>query len=441
MSKVSMIFEKRRQALMSQLDSDSVVVVIGNVGKSRSKNIQYHFRPDNDFYYLTGFKEPNAAMVLRPHHSNPYALFCRPNNAALETSFGARAGVNGAKEYFGADIAYAIEDFDSTLPTLLDDRKKVYFLDEQGLYENKIFSWLHQQRRATPFDSLKTYRSLLPLQPLIHNARRVKSVEEVLQIKKAVEASISAHKAVMKACKVGVNEGQLEAVFLREIANFGCKEVAYPSIVAGGNNACCLHYEDNSQILENGQMLLIDAGAEYQYYCSDITRSYPVNGKFSEEQKALYNIVLSAIDAAISLVKPGLSWHLIHQTCMEKLAKGLIDLGIISGSFDEVMKEERYLKYSVHKTGHWLGMDVHDVGSYHASSAKNQDDWLALEEHMVFTIEPGLYFPEDCLEVDSIWRGIGIRIEDDILVTKSGCENLSSAVPRTVEEIEMLMGW
>lgn len=434
-------FYARRQLLMQQLDNDSVVIIVGNCAKTRSKNINYHFRPDNDLYYLTGFTEPNAVAVLRPEHELEFVLFVRENNAAAETSFGARAGLEGAKVNFQANDAFSIADIHQQLPRLLEQRHKVYLLDEQEFYSEHVSAWLHQQRRTTGFDIPKVYRQLLPLQPLIHNARVIKSDDEVALIRHAVQASIHGHKAMMQQCRPMMNELQLQAIFDREIANFGCRAVAYPSIVAGGNNGCCLHYEENNSTLNNGDLVLIDAGAEYQQYCSDITRTWPINGKFTEPQQQIYQLVLAAIDAAIAKVKPGLVWNEIYQTCMQVLAQGLIELGIISGSFDEVMQSESYRQFTVHKTGHWLGMDVHDVGSYHEDSRYHESNshWRLLEENMVFTIEPGLYFPSDCLDVAEQWRGIAIRIEDDILVTATGHENLSAAIPRTLDEIEAFM--
>ncbi len=429
------IFAERRAWLAEQLDENSVVIVIGNVAKTRSKNIKYHFRADNDLYYLTGFAEPNTLAVIRPHHTEPFVLFSRPNDAAAETSFGARAGIDGAKNYFGADQAFDINDIEQHITGLLGDRTKVYYLDEQDIYSDRILSWINHQKRSTGFDIYKQHRQLLPLAPIIHNNRVIKSDEEVALIKKAVAASVSAHKKVMQVATVGMNEFHIEATFNREIAEFGCRDVSYPSIVACGNNACCLHYEDNNCELEDGKLLLIDAGAEYNFYCSDITRTWPINGKFSVEQAQLYQVVLSAIDSAIALVKPGLSWNLIHQTCIEQMAKGLLELGILSGSFEQVITDETHKQFTVHKTGHWLGMDVHDVGSYH----QNDNAWKILQANMVFTIEPGIYIPEDCTLVDEKWRGLGIRIEDDILVTQTGAENLSVAVPRTIEEIELWM--
>lgn len=428
-------FYARREKLMQQLDGDSVVIVVGNCAKTRSKNINYHFRPDNDLYYLTGFNEPNAVALLRPKHENEFVLFVRENDAAAETSFGARAGLSGAKEYYQANEAFCIKDIHTELPNLLEQRSKVYLLDEQEFYSDYTNAWLHHQRRTTGFDIPKVYRQLLPLQPIIHNARVIKSNNEIALIRHAVQASIHGHKAMMRLCKPMMNELQLQAIFDREIANFGCRAVAYPSIVASGNNGCCLHYEENNSLLNNGDLVLIDAGAEYQQYCSDITRTWPINGKFTQAQQQIYQLVLAAIDAAIMKIKPGLAWNEIYQTCMQVLAKGLIELGILSGSFEEVMKNECYRQFTVHKTGHWLGMDVHDVGSYHDENNK----WRFLEENMVFTIEPGLYFPLDCMDVDEKWRGIAVRIEDDILVTATGYENLSAAIPRTVTEIESYM--
>ena len=428
-------YQQRRQLLIETMDEDSVVIIVGNNAKARSKNINYHFRPDNDLYYLTGFTEPNAVAVIRPKHQVEFVLFVRANNAAAETNFGARAGLSGAKFAFRADEAMNINDITLEMPILLAQRSKVYLLDEQEYYAGEMNKWLHQQRRTSGFDIPKIYRQQLPLQPYLHNVRVIKSADELALMRHAVAASIQGHKAMMKACQPDMNELQLQAIFDREIADFGCREVAYPTIVASGNNGCCLHYEENNCPLIEGELVLIDAGAEYQQYCSDITRTWPINGKFSGPQQQIYCLVLAAIDAAIAKVKPGLSWHEIHLTCMEVMAQGLIDLGIIKGSFDDVMKSESYRQFTVHKTGHWLGMDVHDVGSYHDDNG----NWRLLEENMVFTIEPGLYFSEDCQDVEPQWRGIAIRVEDDILVTASGHENLSASIPRTVNEIETYM--
>jgi len=429
------LFLQRRIRLCQKLDEHSIVIIVGNCAKTRSKNINYHFRPDNDLYYLSGFTEQDAVMVLRPNHQQNFVMFTRPNDEKAETNFGARAGLEGVKNEFSVDQAFAIDEIDQKLPALLLGRNKVYFLDEQEIYSARIFDWLNFQRKNSAFDTVKQYRQLLPLAPILHNDRVIKSAEEIHLIKHAVKASVSAHIKVMQSCEIGMNEYQLSAIFDREIAEFGCRDVAYPSIVASGNNACCLHYEENNSPLKDGDLLLIDAGAENQLYCSDITRTWPINGKFSEAQAQLYQVVLSAIDAAIRQIEPGLSWQCIYQTCTEYLAKGLLDLGILSGSFEQVMEDESYRQFTVHKTGHWLGLDVHDVGRYHDKNGV----WVTLAANMVFTIEPGIYIPENCQGVVEKWRGIGIRIEDDILVTHTGCENLSREIPRTIKDIELLM--
>ena len=429
------IYSQRRTALFQSHDKNSVIIIVGNSQKVRSKNIKYHFRPDNDFFYFTGFNEPDAVAVFRPHHQNPYTLFVRGKDAAAEVSFGARAGEQGAVEKYGADFAYDIKSLNNVLPTLLENRTQVFYLDEQELYASQILKWIAQQRRHSGFDVIKRYRQLLPFQSYAHNKRVIKESNELSLIRHAVEASTHAHKQVMKTCRPGINETFLAATFDYEIAKHNCQDVAYPSIVAGGNNGCCLHYEENNCVLNDGEMLLIDAGAEYQQYCADITRTYPINGKFTESQKVIYELVLLALDTAIARVEPGLSWHLIYQTCVEVMTKGLIELGILKCSYDEAIASEAHKQFTVHKTGHWLGMDVHDVGDYHDADGL----WRKLKENMVFTIEPGIYIPDTCQDVDEKWRGIAVRIEDDILVTSSGCENLSAGVPRTVKEIEQWM--
>lgn len=429
------LYQQRRDWLLAQIPQDSVVILVGNCEKVRNKNISYLFRQDHDFYYLTGFKEADAVAVLRPNSDKPFVLFNRPNNHALEVSFGERAGQKGAVEYYGADQAHDIAELDAVLPSLLGDRKFLYLSDELGRFHGKVFSWLDSQRKSAKFDQVKVFRELRSILPAIHNRRRIKDDTELALIKTAVKASVEGHKAVMKLAADGINEQVLSAEFFRKISEFGCQDVGYPTILAGGNNACCLHYTDNNQPLKSGELVLIDAGGDYQYYTADITRTFPVNGKFTAVQKQLYQLVLNALDAAIAEVKPAASWHLIYEAAMKVLAKGLIELGILTAPFEEVWNNELYKEFTVHKTGHFMGMDVHDVGSYHDEQGK----WITLQENMVFTIEPGLYFPKHCQHIDEKWRGIGIRIEDDILVTANGHENLSAAAPRTIEEIELFM--
>ena len=432
---MSNIYHQRRSELLEQLPNDSLAIVAGYQQKVRSKNIKYHFRQDNDFLYLTGFDEPDAIAILVKGDVNQYLLFCRPKDPAQEVSFGARAGVEGAVAIHGADKAFTVAEFEQTLLLLLQQVNTLYIGDELGRFSSQLISWVNQQRHHCSFDTPKRFTSIKPLAEVLHSKRVVKSQDELAKIRSAVYASTAGHKAVMQACKPGINERELSSLYDFTIAKHGCNDVAYPSIVAGGNNACCLHYEENCCELVNGQMLLIDAGGEFEYYAADITRSYPVNGRFSPEQKVIYQLVLKALDQAIEKVCPGAAWNSLYETCMQVMAEGLKELGLLSGSIDEIMENESYKRFTVHKTGHWLGMDVHDVGPYH----NNKGQFRTLEANMVFTIEPGIYIPLDATDVPEAYRGMGIRIEDDILVTNNGYENLSVDLPRSIEDIEALM--
>lgn len=429
------IYQQRRQWLLEQLPQDAVVILVGNTEKVRNKNIHYPFRQDHDFYYLTGFDEPQAVAVLRPNSDAPFIMFNQPSDQYQETWFAARSGQVGAVTKYGADQAFDISLFEQMLPELLAMRSQVYISDELGLYQQQLPTWLNQQRKTAKFDEPKIFRSLHSILPLIQNRRRIKDEQELRLIKAAVAASNSGHQHLMSICKPGMSEQQMAAEFYNHISKFGCQDVGYPTILAGGNNACCLHYDVNRGTLNDGDMVLVDAGGDYQYYTADITRTYPVNGQFSAEQKDVYEIVLAALDVAIATVKPSASWNSMYPAAMAVLAQGLIDLNILNQPLDQVMEQELYKPYTLHKTGHWMGMDVHDVGAYHQVNG----DWVNLEPNMVFTIEPGLYFPQGMAGVDERWHGMGIRIEDDILVTETGCQNLSVEVPRKVTEIEEFM--
>lgn len=432
---VSDIYKQRRIALLNQLPKNSLVLLAGYQQKVRSKNIKYHFRQDNNFFYLTGFDEPDAIALIVKAETTSFHLFLRPKDKVQEVNFGNRAGITGAIEHYNADHAYPVSGFTTQLLRLMEGVTSLYVCDENNRFSSDIVSWANHHRHSGSFDTPKQFVAIKQLAEVLHQHRLVKTEDEINNIRHAVKASTFAHKKVMQACSPDINERELSALFNFSIAKGGCSEVAYPNIVASGNNACCLHYEDNCCELKDGQMLLIDAGAEYQYYASDITRSYPVNGKFSDEQTAIYQIVLNALDRAIEIVKPGLSWNSINETCMKVMANGLKELGLLTGSIEHIMTTESYKRFTVHKTGHWLGMDVHDVGPYHDTAG----NWRRLESGMVFTIEPGIYIPVDATDVPEVYRGMGIRIEDDVLVTDTGCENLSKAIPRTVDEIEAIM--
>ena len=428
------VYRQRRNWLCEQLDEDSVVILIGNIEQVRNKNINFRFRQDHDFYYYTGFAEPDSVAVIRPGHKQSYVLFVQPKDEQQETWFAARTGIHGAVGELGADIAFSIEQLEEKISDLMGTRRNIYWSDEQGRFKNRIFDWMDRQRFTAKFDEVKVYRNLHNVLPLAQERRPVKDDHEIELLRSAVSASSMGHRHLMQICQAGKSEQEMAAAFYHEVSKHGCSDVGYPTILAGGNNACCLHYDVNRETLKDGDLVLVDAGGDFQYYTADITRTYPVNGKFTPEQRDVYQIVLAAIDAAITVVKPGVSWNCIYPAAMEVITRGLLDLKILKGSFDEVWDKKAYEPFTLHKTGHWLGLDVHDVGSYR----DNSGGWKKLQKNMVFTIEPGLYFPTGSV-VDERWQGMGIRIEDDILVTGSGYENLSISVPRKVDDIENFM--
>ncbi|MGB0835745.1 MAG: aminopeptidase P N-terminal domain-containing protein [Psychrobium sp.] len=426
----------RRLQLVSQLDSDSVAIIVGNVEQVRNLNISYPFRQDNDFYYLTGFNEPDCVCVIRPGHDTPYVMFARDNDGYQEVQFGARSGLKGLEANHGVDKAIDANEFEATIVSLFEKRHKLYISDNHCRFHNRLGHWLTAKQSDHAFDSVKVYRSIHQLSPMIAQMRVLKDEHELSLIKQAAEASINGHIEVMKACVPNVNERVLSATFNRTISDYGCDSVGYGNIVASGNNGICLHYEDNNQPCNDGDMVLTDLGGEYQHYTADISRTFPVNGKFSDAQAALYQIVLNALDASIALVKPGAKWNILFEANQRVLAQGLLDLGILSGNIEDILATGAQREFTVHKTGHWMGLHVHDVGSY---QLPNSDEWTVLEPNMVFTIEPGIYIPADCDKVDTKWRGIAIRIEDDILVTEDGFINLTERAPRTIAEIEACM--
>ncbi len=428
--------QHHRARLCQQLDSHCAVIVAGSPQRTRSKNQPYRFTQNKDFLYLTGFHEPDALALIRPGHPQPYVLFCRPRDPAMETSFGARLGPEGAVATLGADLAYPIDDVDAVLPTLLQDRQRILLGDEENRYTQRVWGWLNHQRSSVRFDERRHFRSMEPLAGLLHEMRVIKSDAEIAAIRHAVAAACDAHRTVMAHTAPGVNERQLSMAFNAILAHWDCDTDPYPNIVAGGPRAMCLHYDDNDKVLESGQMLLIDAGGEYRGYASDITRTYPVSGRFSEAQRQLYELVLAALDAAIAEVSPGTPWGRIYDTACRVMTDGLLALGILTGDRDTLLAEEGHKRFTVHKTGHYLGLDVHDVGQYRRADGQ----WRELEPGMVLTIEPGIYIPDNAEDVDPRWRGIAVRIEDDILVTHTGAENLSASAPRTVTELEALVG-
>ncbi|WP_455207163.1 Xaa-Pro aminopeptidase [Kaarinaea lacus] len=427
-------FAKRRKRLMQMMGKDSIAILPAAPTTIRNRDVEYRYRPDSDFYYLTGFAEPEAIAVLIPKRKHgEYILFCRERDPAMETWVGPRAGLEGAKETFAADDAFPISDIDDILPGLLENRSRVFYtMGCNSNFDQHVINWVNQIREKSR-SGVHTPGEFVALDHLLHEMRLFKSHSEISTMRKAAKIAAQAHIRAMQVCSPSMKENEIEAEILHHFRINLCDE-AYPSIVGGGANGCILHYIDNNASLNDGDLLLIDAGAEKDYYASDITRTFPVNGKFSKEQKAVYEVVLQAQEAAIKQVKPGNHWNDPHNAAVKALTKGLVKLGLLKGEVRKLIKDNAYRQFYMHRTGHWLGMDVHDVGDY-----KVGDAWRLLEPGMTLTIEPGIYIPAGSKKVPKKWWNIGIRIEDDVLVTKNGCEVLTKDVPKSVAEIEAIM--
>ncbi len=413
----------------------NIAVIASAPVSQRNRDVEYPYRQDSDFYYLTGFEESGALAVFVPgRRPAEYILFCREMDETMALWIGRNAGLKGAREEFGADDAFPIDDVDDILPGLMENRDKVFYpMGRDNHLDQQLLDYVRQLRDQVR-SGVSAPMEFVSLEHLLHEMRLYKSPAEQNLMRKAAQVSAKAHVRAMQATRPGLYEYQVEAELMHEFTSNGMRFPAYPSIVAGGNNACVLHYTENRDPLQEGSLLLIDAGAEHQNYAADITRTFPISGRFSEAQRALYQLVLDAQLAAIEQVRPGSHWNDPHDAAIRVLTRGLIELGLLQGRLASLIKDESYKKFYMHRTGHWLGMDVHDVGDY-----KVDGKWRLLEPGMVLTVEPGLYVAADCQDVDEKWRGIGIRIEDDVLVTQDGCEVLSANVPKTVSEIEQLM--
>lgn len=428
-------FARRRKNLMSQMESDSIAIVPAALEHIRNRDVDYPFRQDSDFYYLSGFAEPDAVLVLLPGRKHgQYVLFCRDRDPAMELWDGYRAGPEGACSEYGADDAFPISDIDDILPGLIEGRERVYYaMGRHAEFDRKVMKWVNVIRSQVRTGAHPP-GEFLDLDHLLHDMRLYKSAAEIRVMRKAGEISAHAHIRAMQMCKPGVAEYQLEAEIQYEFGSHGARYPAYNSIVGAGKNGCILHYVENRDMVKDGDLVLIDAGCELEYYAADITRTFPANGTFSKEQKALYELVLKAQLAAIKTIKPGNHWNQPHDETVRVITKGLIELGLLKGTLKKLIDQGAYKDFYMHRAGHWLGMDVHDVGDY-----KIGDEWRVLEEGMVMTVEPGIYVAPDNKKVAKKWRGIGIRIEDDVAVTKDGCEVLTDAAPKTVKAIERLM--
>jgi Xaa-Pro aminopeptidase len=399
----------------------------------RNRDVEHGFRQDSDFYYLSGFPEPESVIVLVPgRRQGQYILFCRNRDKLKETWDGRRYGPEGAVEHFGADEAYPIAELEDILPELMEHCESVYYtIGLNPEFDKHVMNCVNNLRSKARGGTHVPYE-FVSLDYLLHDMRLFKHRDELRLMRKSAKIAAQAHINAMQACRPGMYEYQLEAELLYHFQHNGAGW-AYQSIVGGGANSCILHYTENNQVLNDGEMVLIDAGAEYQGYASDITRTFPVNGRFNVAQREIYELVLEAQQAAFKKVKPGNHWNDPHEAAVRVLTRGMVELGLLKGNVRTLIKEKAYTRFYMHRTGHWLGMDVHDVGDY-----KVDDEWRLLEKGMVLTVEPGLYVPAGTRGVKRWWN-IGVRIEDDVAVTRDGHEILSAGLPRTCEEIEAVM--
>ncbi|WP_448569133.1 Xaa-Pro aminopeptidase [Thalassotalea ganghwensis] len=426
----------RRQRLFAQMPANSVAVFFAGHEQTRSNDTEYLFCQDKTFLYMTGYPEPDAVLVMIKAETNESILFCRQKDSLQEVWHGRRIGVDNAIKDYQFDQAYELTELTTKLEELLADKTAVWSCSGQITAENNHIALALANIRAKARSGIKAPTTQFDCQAIIDEMRLIKSPAELAVMRKVNQISGGAHVRAMEKAQPGLYEYQLEAELLHEFARHGARHAAYNCIVACGDNANILHYTDCSDRLEQGQLILIDAGGELNGYAADITRTFPVSGTFSAPQKQLYELVHSALEQTVAMVKPGICFAELNDKACEILTQGLLELGILSGDYQTLLSEKACKKYFIHSLGHWLGLDVHDVGNY---QVKDKRQTRLFEPGMVLTIEPGLYIPLDDDSVEEKWRGIGIRIEDNIVVTDLGHENLSESVPKSVEDIEQLM--
>lgn len=427
-------YQTRRSNLAMRLPSNSIAVIPAASETLRNGDAHYRFRQDSDFYYLTGFNEPDAILLITSGANPTSFLFNRPRNPAEEQWTGKRLGQDDACSLLGIDIAFPLDDFNVRLSELLADKQAIYYATGRyPQWEARVFQAWHVVKGYAR-KGVKAPGALCDLASILGEMRLFKSEAEIALMQHAGCITVAAHQRAMRACGQATYEYHLEAEILHEFNRQGCRSVAYDSIVAGGENACVLHYTNNNHPIKPGDLVLIDAGAEYENYAADVTRTFPVNGRFSAEQRLIYELVLSAQKAGIACVRPGCAWNEIQRTIVRILTEGLVELDILRGNVDELIAREAYKPLYMHSSGHWLGLDVHDCGSY-----KIDGMWRALEPGMVLTVEPGLYIQPGLNGVDKRWWGIGVRIEDDIHVTVDGHHNLTGELAVDVSDLEALV--
>ena len=426
-------FTKRRKTLMRMVGEDGIAILPSAPVRTRSRDVQYRFRQDSDFYYLTGFAEPDSVAVLVPGGKNgEYVLFCRERNKDKEQWDGYRAGPGGAISQFGADDAFPIDDIDDILPGMLETRNRVYYsMGAYSAFDHRLTEWVKSLKNRET-SGIHTPHEFVALDHVLHDMRLYKSKAELATMRKAAKIAVKAHKRAMANIVPGMFEYEVEAEYIHEFRRHDAT-ISYAPIVGTGSNACTLHYVDNKAELKDGHLILVDAGCEYDYYASDITRTMPVGGSFSPEQRAIYEIVLEAQLAAIEKTVCGNHWNDPHDAAVRVITLGLKKLGLLHGSPARLIRDKAYYEFFMHRTGHWIGMDVHDVGDY-----KVDHEWRLLESGMVTTVEPGIYIP-DTRKVPAKWRNIGVRIEDDVAVTSAGPDVLSKGLAKEPDAIEKLM--
>jgi Xaa-Pro aminopeptidase len=428
-------FARRRRQLARIMGRESIAILPAAAITHRNSDVEHPYRQDSDFYYLTGFMEPEAVAVLVPGRAAAeYILFVRDRDPHRETWDGRRAGPEGAVDRFGADDAFPISDLDEILPGLMENRERIYYaMGAQPEFDLKVVGWLQALKSQAPRQGKQPPQEMIALDHVLHDMRLYKSRAEAALMREAGRIAANAQVRAMRYTQPGRYEYEIAAELMHEYGRHNAT-AAYQPIVGGGANSCILHYRENESRLVDGDLLLVDAGAEYQCYASDITRTWPVGGEFTSAQRAVYEVVLEAQLAAIAATRPGNHWNQAHEAAVEVITRGLVSLGLLKGRVPRLIKDGAYRKFFMHRTGHWLGLDVHDVGDY-----KVGEQWRVLEPGMVMTVEPGIYIPAGTRGVPKRFWNCGIRIEDDVLVTAGGCEVLTADVPKDPDQIEAVM--
>ena len=427
-------FVRRRRQLMRMMGRDSIAILPAAPARIRNNDVEYPYRQDSDFYYLTGFPEPESVAVLIPGRPQAeYVLFVRDRDAGREVWDGARAGPDGATRSYGANDAFPVTDIDEILPGLLERRARIFYtMGAHPEFDKRVIGWVNQLR-SQGRHGLRTPHEFVGLDHLLHEMRLTKSRDELAAMRRSANIACAAHRRALRAAVPGAMEYEVMAEILHEFHRRRA-DISYLPIVGSGPNSCVLHYRQNSRQMQDRELLLIDAGCEYDYYASDVTRTLPVGGRYTRRQRAVYEVVLEAQHAAIAKVRAGAHWNEPHEAAVREITRGLVRLGLLKGRVPKLIREGAYRRFFMHRVGHWLGMDVHDVGEY-----KVGDQWRLLEPGMVTTIEPGIYIPRGSKDAPREWWGIGVRIEDDVVVTHGKPEVLTAGMPTDPDEIERMM--